>query len=455
MAQPATLRRLIDREQAPLPLSEPASLPALGLAVRQHMLDKGAQCSAAAAEAANPREALQDAFGSAAEAEGIADPDALGGDGGDVFQAPAAEMHAAKLLENTSELSDLEFAEQRASVLGHLRPHLLALFGDDAADTLDDWAQLRLPPVRGAADWFRQWWPEQRRPSHLNPHAFFMFLLLAPEALGAEGAEAAQGVLFGFRIQCARRPGQSRRPSLAPSVFHNLARLAKELAFYADAGIAVPAPPDLAVLVNDALAVRRVPDDGKARFCVWFRDANDELIVESFTMPAASDALADAEPEAWAMKRDLAKAFLQLQAHPADIELLGFVNPITGQVMLFTVPMFGLKSAPRCLHITVQAMCRATAVVARALGLLLMETNPALGEELYAAASRLRAYADDHFWASLSVAPYPSDDFVLGIHLMAYSFVGSDRKCALYTRTNHTCMSGGQRYDSPPWPVRV
>ena len=141
--------------------------------------------------------------------------------------------------------------------------------------------------------------------------------------------------------------------------------------------------------------------DGKARFCVWFRDANDELVVESFTMPAASDALADAEPEAWAMKRDLAKAFLQLQAHPADIELLGFVNPITGQVMLFTVPMFGLKSAPRCLHITVQAMCRATAVVARALGLLLMETNPALGEELYAAASRLRAYADDHFWASL------------------------------------------------------
>ena len=83
MAQPATLRRLIDREQAPLPLSEPASLPALGLAVRQHMLDRGAQCSAAAAEAANPREALQDAFGSAAEAEGIADPDALGGDGGD------------------------------------------------------------------------------------------------------------------------------------------------------------------------------------------------------------------------------------------------------------------------------------------------------------------------------------------------------------------------------------
>ncbi|XRA99024.1 hypothetical protein NFJ02_06g127230 [Pycnococcus provasolii] len=108
-----------------------------------------------------------------------------------------------------------------------------------------------------------------------------------------------------------------------------------------------PPSDGVARLVHDALAVRRDPDDGKARFCVWFRDLNGEMVVESFTMPTVGDCLARASADHWAFRRDLSKAFLQLTMDPDDVGDMGFVDPFTGEVLCFRAPMFGLAAAPR------------------------------------------------------------------------------------------------------------
>ena len=59
--------------------------------------------------------------------------------------------------------------------------------------------------------------------------------------------------------------------------------------------------------------------------------------------------------------------------------------------------MFGLASAPRYLHITVQASLRAAATILRTIAIRLHESDAARADDLHHVARFLFAYADDFF----------------------------------------------------------
>lgn len=360
----------------------PETLPAtIGADMLAALTARAANLSLEEAEAANPPEAIREwhsAF--------VASPD---------------DIHAATEQEHADCVSDLEYAEARHEVLGVLEPAIRRLWGGSGVRRARRWLRNDVDGVPEPEQWFCHGTPDHR--THLRPERMFLWTLLAPTLLGADGLEAALDTRFGCQLH-ARTRKQGRRPSFAPSVHAFLDRLRGEIDFYKRAGIAVPPPDGVARLVHDALAVRREPDDGKARLCIWFRDLNEATVVVPFSMPTPEECFAHSRPEFLVFKRDLAKAFLQLTMQRDDIADMGFVDPTTGEVLCLTVPMFGLSEAPRCLHIAVQAMLKAHATCLRTLALLLAPSDPGRADQLRDVADSLYAYADDHFWTGTRFA---------------------------------------------------
>ena len=157
-------------------------------------------------------------------------------------------------------------------------------------------------------------------------------------------------------------------------------------------------PEDFVDIVAAGLVALRYPDDGKGRFCLSLTKAGvtEAIIARAFSLPTAQRFLCVLMATDWLLRVDMGKAFYNTKLQEMARRLVGFIDPLNGQLARFTVPVFGLRMAPEVLYVittTVRNIGRELATDAATY--LRARGHTWQADELDRAAEILDPYADD------------------------------------------------------------